>query len=300
MIKTQKLILTYHDVESAKYPKVVGSYPISMKRFKKQIQLLKSKGFIFDYISNLTKKNNHERICYITADDGLTDWTKNVLPWCEKEKIPTHNAIITGPLEDKRVYPLAHIIQVKLVQDTEKNLNNLCRFLKNDILSDAELSYINKIYFYEKIEYRRIIKGAFNLVLDTKKAYKILGDLSGTVLKHLQCRFENLNYYKQFKYTECGVHGRTHCALEHDTSAYIKNEIISCQNFLKKNNIAPSKYYTLPMRPKYNSTVEDLIKPLTKLGFSGIFAEQGCWNQKDFIIRRIDAKNVENFVNENY
>ncbi len=28
----------------------------------------------------------NNKIAYITGDDGTTDWTRNVLPWCEKTK----------------------------------------------------------------------------------------------------------------------------------------------------------------------------------------------------------------------
>jgi peptidoglycan/xylan/chitin deacetylase (PgdA/CDA1 family) len=81
-----KIIIMYHSVASEEIPAVTGSFPISMDRFKDHIQLLKSNGYEFDFISNIHKINKNKKIAYITGDDGTTDWTRNVLPWCEKTK----------------------------------------------------------------------------------------------------------------------------------------------------------------------------------------------------------------------
>jgi len=298
MKEGKKFILMYHSVSSEKEPAVAGSFPIAIEKFIMQIRKLQKKGYKFDFISNLHKKIlAKESYIYITGDDGTVDWTRNVLPWCEQNNIPTHTGVITGPFEEKPVYPLTHLIQVILVKRNKKELENLAYRLKTH-LTQEQIKYIDKIYAYESLEYRRVIKGAFNLILDQNEAYAFLGELSEVELDLLEQRFENLEYYKKFHYAEVGVHTKSHWALGKDIDSYISEEIETCKNLLLQNNLKPSKYFVSPMKPKYGASLKDIEERLFNLGYEGILdSNHGVWNRKDFIIPRIDAKYVEEFFN---
>jgi len=291
-----QFILMYHSIDSPNQPAVTGSFPISMQQFTQHIMKLRDKGYEFDFISNLhQKKDKKKKYIYITGDDGTIDWTRNVLPWCEDQKIPTHTGIITGPFEEKPLYPLAHIIQVILKTRKKSELENLSQRLKKS-LTLAQLSYINKIYAYETIEYRKIIKGAFNLILEQHESYSILGELKPNELSLIKQRFEKLEYYKKFHFAEIGVHTKSHWALGKDVLSYINNEISPSYNLLLKNNLTPTKYFVSPMKPRYGASLKDLEEELLYLGYKGILdSNHGIWDQQDFIIPRIDAKNVEEF-----
>jgi len=296
MINTNKYILMYHSINGDKQKAVVGSFPIEMERFIFQVQSLKKYNYIFDYISNLNKQysDNLNRI-YITGDDGTIDWTKNVLPWCEQNKIPTHTAIITGPFETVPIYPITHLIQIILILRSEQQLLDLSNTLKK-YLAKSELKYIEKIYFYENLEYRKIIKGACNLILNKKEIYHFIGNLSKLEKDLLIQRFEKLEYYKNFNYAEIGVHTKSHWALGKNYSEYITEEIETSRELLLKNGLNPTKYFVSPMKPRDGASLFDIKDNLKNLGYDGILdSNHGIWNQKDFIIPRIDAKNIEDF-----
>lgn len=295
--KSNKVILVYHSIASEAVPAVCGSFPVSMDDFKAHIALARESGYTFDAVSNLhAPLAEHEKRIYITGDDGTTDWTRNVLPWCEEQGIPTHTAVITGPFEDQPLYPLTHVIQVILSTRSPEELQQLADRVSSRYLNRQQTDYIDRVYHYETLPYRRLIKGAFNLVLEPEQAFEAIGDLSDDELRELDTRFESLDYYRHFEHAEVGVHTRSHGAIDIDTQRYVDDEITCCRDFMHRHGLKPTDYFTLPMRPKYGASTEDLIDPLRELGYKGIFDMPGVWDQQDFIIRRIDAKHVETLL----
>ncbi len=295
---SKQFIVMYHSISSKENPAVVGSFPIKLDTFKKQIMIAKRLGYRFDFISNLNENiNSNEKILYITGDDGTVDWSRNILPWCEENEIPTHTGVITGPFLKNKIYPLTHLIQIILEKREISKLELLSKKLKENYLNNEQLKYINKIYEYETLEYRRIIKGAFNLILDNDKAHDLIGEFSEKEIQLLENRFEKLDYYKQFKYAEIGVHTKSHCALGTDIQWYIKEEILEAKKFLIENGLTPTKYFVSPMKPRYGSTLKMIEEELKKNGFQGILdSHHGVWDRNSFIIPRIDAKNIENIL----
>lgn len=297
-MNNNQLIIMYHSVSSVEIPEVIGSFPISFDRFKEQILLAKKLGYSFDFISNLDKNiESTNKIIYITGDDGTIDWTRNVLPWCEENKIPTHTGVITGPFHEKKVYPLTHLVQIILFTRDKNILEELSTKIKNNFLSKEQLSYINSIYHYEELEYRRIIKGAFNLILEIDIANELIGEYSSLERELLMNRFEQLDYYKQFKYAEIGVHSKSHCALGKNITSYIKDEIIESKELIVANELTLSGYFVSPMKPRYGATLDSIVTQLQELGFKGILdSNYGIWDKKNYIIPRIDAKLMEQSI----
>ncbi len=292
-----QIIFMYHAISSDAQKNVLGSFPITLERFQQQIAMAIEKGYQIGRLQNLQqdKLDTKNKYIYITGDDGTVDWTRNILPWCEQQKIYTHTAIISGVWYKPAVYPLTHLIQVLLILREEKKLIELSEKLKEKYLTTEELTYIKKIYHYETTEYRQIIKGAFNLVLDQTLAYQLLENLSIKEISELEKRFETAEYYKQFHYADIGVHTVSHWALDSNTEAYVEQEIIQCEQDLQAEGLTISPYYTSPMKPKHGASLNDLIAPLKQRGYEGILGSfNGIWNQEDFIIPRIDAKDIEN------
>lgn len=286
MDNKKKIVIAYHSIDGDNEKAVRGSFPITMERFKKQIELIKSKGWRFDFLSNINKPIE-ENTVYITGDDGTVDWVRNVLPFCEENKIPTQTAIITGPWLNNPIYPIAHRVQIALtIKDREYNL------LK---LTEEEKEYIDKVYKYETDSTRRYVKGCCNLLYDNDGAEEVLGTPGYEEALELSRRFAEIEEYKGYEYAEYGVHTVTHRAFDGDVDKYIDEEIIPCLNMLLKNKLKAVKYFTLPMRPMFNSTVLQLVEPLKSLGFDGIVDGNGHYDGKSFIIPRIDAKQVEEY-----
>lgn len=294
---SEKLVLMYHSISGKENPSVIGSFPIPIDRFIYQIESLLAEGWVPTPISQLHQTfGESERRLYITSDDGTIDWSRNALTWCEKNKIPTHTAVITGPWNREPLFPLTHVIQVKLSVCSPQSLNELAKRIKDQITKE-EFNYIEIVYGHEKEPYRRIIKGAFNLIFQKNKAYEILGELTEIEKWHLERRFESHQNYKKFKYAEMGVHTHSHNALDLDTDTYVKDEILHSQKNIEDAGYSPSKYFTLPMQPMHGAKTESLIEPLKLHGYKGILvANSGQWDGESFIIPRVDGIHVEEFV----
>lgn len=289
----EKIVLAYHSIDSPQYPAVIGSFPVSMDRFVFQLESIQKLGYRFEFVSKLRDPiSDDDKVVYITGDDGTVDWTKNVLPFCEKRAIPTHTGVITGPLESTPIYPLTHLLQIILQTRCKSDLQDLSDLLIVKYLNSEEKAYIDNVYAHEKLEYRRIIKGAFNFILDMADILELIGENTSAEEKLLRNRFETLEFYTNFKYAEIGVHTRSHWALGKDTAGYVSHEIDACRDYIAEK-IVPTKYYTSPMKPRFGASVTDLIEPLSERGYLGIFDQAGIWDQESFVIPRIDAKDVE-------
>ncbi len=284
----------YHSVSSEFQPGVLGSFPISLARFQYQIRSALDLGYESKPTSYLSKTpKSGEKWLFITGDDGTVDWTRNVLPWCESQKIYTHTGVITGPWHQTPIYPLAHVVQVILACRDENALSQLASRLLDGLTQD-QIDYIQRIYAYESSDTRRVIKGACNLVLDANEAFELIGELTAQEKLLLEQRFEKPDYYKQFQYAEVGVHTTSHQAMGLDIDGYLADEIDLSEQEICQAGLEHSGYFTLPMKPKYGATVESLELPLTERGYQGLlYSENAVWNGQGYVIPRIDAKQVE-------
>lgn len=298
-MRSEQVVFMYHSVSSPSVPGVIGSFPVEMERFKGQIALACELGYQFRRVGDMEADRFREgRYAYITSDDGTSDWSKNVLPWAEEEKIPTHTALISGVWYEKPIYPLTHLVQAILnVRDVRK-LEKLSSHIKDSILTGKQIEYIYNKYGYESVEYRRILKGTFNLILEEEESLDLIGPLSSEESATMSSRFERPDYYKQFKFCDVGVHTVRHKALDKQTDRYVSQEIDACAQDIAAVGLSYSQYYTSPMQPKPDAFVSDLEAPLRNLGYKGVFDQQGVWDQSSFIVKRIDAKNVEAYLYE--
>lgn len=296
---SSSLVVMYHSISSSDYPSVLGSFPITMDRFKYQVLSAIELGYKIGRLSDLfkNKKDSSSKYLYITGDDGTVDWTRNVLPWCEERGFYTHTALISGVWRNPAIYPLAHLVQIILETRNEVVLGELTQRLIDKYLSATQLDYINTVYQYEQIKHRRVIKGAFNLVLPTADAYTLIGELSTRELDLLHQRFESFDFYRKLSYAEVGVHTVTHQALDVDIANYLATEIDACENDLLSAGLRLSGFFVSPMTPKYGASLNDLITPLKERAYLGILDHGGIWDQESYIVKRIDAKQLERTIN---
>ncbi len=285
-----KVVLMYHSI-AGDVPAITGSFPISMARFRHQIETLLQNGWQCAPLSRLRHEVDAPTF-YITADDGTIDWTRNALPWCEQRKLPTHTAVVTGPWEPTPRYPLAHIIQVILALRSGKSLEKLATRISG-MLTPQQQSHVEMAYSYEPDPIRRTIKGGCNLILTEHQAKQLLYPLSSAEQEALAHRFEKPNYYKSFHFAETGAHTVTHRALDQHTERYVRDEIEPCLTTMRQFGLVPSDYFTNPMKTKPGGFLENLAPLLRKIGFSGVLTCCGNWDQDSFVIPRIDAKQIE-------
>lgn len=277
----------YHSVSTPQVPGVLGSFPIPLACFEHQVQHAQAHGWGFGRVSALREPVAAHTL-YITGDDGTVDWVRNVLPWCERVGIPTHTALITGPWLDEPVYPVAHRLQVLLSLPE--------RELPTPSLIGEQRAYIDRVYAYETDPRRRYLKGACNVVFDDARSRALLGppDVEEALL--LAARFARPQEYRGYRLAELGAHTVSHQAFGGDPDAYVRDEVLPCLEALRKHDLPPTKYFTLPMRPRYPASVEQLVPALQAHGFEGVLDQAGEWDRASFVIPRIDAKNVESFL----
>lgn len=283
----RKVILMYHSVSGPAQPAVLGSYPIALRRFQHQITQARSGGWRFGRISELHQPVESDTL-YVTGDDGTVDWVRNALPWCEREGVPTHTAIITGPWRSEPIYPVAHRIQIMLTTPQRK--------LPQPALSDEQRSYIDRVYAYETNAQRRYLKGACNVVLDDPQCRALLGPPTEEESVLLKARFATPDEYQGFKLAEFGAHTVTHRAFDGDAHGYVRYEVAPSVAMLRDAGLEPTACFTLPMRPRHPTTVDELVPALQENGFDCVLDGAGEWDQANFVTPRIDAKRVEEFL----
>ncbi|NLX14811.1 MAG: polysaccharide deacetylase family protein [Phycisphaerales bacterium] len=283
----QKIILMYHSVGSEAHPAVTGSFPVPLARFIHQLDRASEAGWAFGALSRLHEPVESDTL-YITGDDGTADWAANVLPWCEERGIPTHTGLITGPWRAEPIWPVAHRLQILLALPGRK--------LAEPRLDPEQAAYVDRVYAYEKDERRRRLKGACNVILTDEEARTLLGPPDAEELSHLRARFAAPDVYRGFRHAEFGTHTLSHNAFSGDPMDYVLSEIVPCRRDLEAAGLRDSGFFTLPMRPRYPVTVEQLVPPLREHGFVGVLDGQGAWDGQSFIVPRIDAKNVEEFL----
>lgn len=283
----RQVVLAYHSVSSARCPAVLGSFPIPLARFQHQIRAAREQGWQFGSLREL-RRPAHRDTLYITGDDGTIDWVRNVLPWCEKEGLPTHTAIITGPWLTSPVYPVAHRLQILLCLPG--------RELPIPALTPDQADYVDRVYAYETDARRRRLKGACNVVLDDAAARELLGPPDEEERRLLQERFAQPAEYQGYSLAEFGPHTVSHRAFDGDVYSYVHNEILPCVGEMHRHGLVSTAYLTLPMRPRFPATVEQLVPALQGRGFAGVLDAAGEWDRRSFVVPRIDAKNVEAFL----
>ncbi|MFA9478452.1 hypothetical protein ACERK3_09110 [Phycisphaerales bacterium AB-hyl4] len=287
----RKIVLMYHSVHTPARPAVLGAFPFPFARFCWQLEAARAAGWRFGRMSQVREPVDVDTL-YVTSDDGTRDWAELVLPWCEQRGIPTHVGVITGPWLDEPVYPMTHMVQLLLKTRSEIELKHLAHRVRA-ALTDDQLAYVHRIYSYEAMPYRRIIKGAFNLVFDQARAERLLGELTIDEQRRLADRFAKPEHYRPYEMVELGVHTVTHTAMGLDVETYMRDEVDRCAEHLQDHGLSHGNYFTLPMAPRYGATADDLIVPLKRRGYTGMIHTQNPWDGRSFIVSRTDAKHVE-------
>lgn len=287
-MKYRKVVLAYHSVDG-ETPAVAGSHPISMERFRHQMDELRNRGWEPGWLSQIHCDIEKDTF-YVTGDDGTVDWTNNVLPYCELEGIPTHTALIAGVWNSPIIYPVAHRLQVLL------SLPDIS--LPEPRMDVTQRMHVDQVYGYETDSKRRYLKGACNILYDLPDVLDLIGAYPGKEEEEmLKKRFSMPYDYVGFTYAEFGSHTVLHWAYGGNTDKYMREEVDACRDAIMNVNapLVSSKIFVLPMRPRYGHSERELIEPLYKAGYRGMLDGPGEWDQKSFIIPRIDAKKVEQF-----
>ncbi|MDD4891187.1 MAG: hypothetical protein PHU85_14795 [Phycisphaerae bacterium] len=287
MPNPRKVVIAYHAVGGGDCPAIVGSFPISLDRFAAQVTGLRERGWQVGRLSQILEPVDRDTV-YLTGDDGTIDWARNVLPWAEREGVPTHTGVITGVWRDEPIFPIAHKVQVMLAV---RKSNDLPR----PKLTAEQAAYIDKIYAYETDPNRRYLKGACNVLFSYEQAQAFLGTLDYDCLKLLVERFAQPADYNRLTLAEVGVHTVRHNAYDGDAASYYATEILPCLATLMQRCQRVNRVFTLPVKPKDGVSLAPLCETLRRHGFTGMCHNPGEWNQQDFIVCRVDAKDVESF-----
>jgi hypothetical protein len=221
---------------------------------------------------------------------------RNALPWCEREGVPTETSIITGVWNDPPIWPIAHTVQVLLATRTGNGSAGQPRPpLPQPNLSPQQKAFVDKVYHYETDPARRYLKGACNIVFDYDQAAEFLGLLDFDCVKLLSQRFAEPEDYNRFALAEVGVHTVRHKAYDGDAAGYFRHEVYPALATLHRRCQRVCRVFTLPVKPKDGVSMDPLCRELAAHGLTGMCTHAGEWNQKDFVITRIDAKDVERF-----
>ncbi len=132
-------------------------------------------------------------------------------------------------------------------------------------------------------------------ILLSLPARELLGAPDTDEVALLTARFARAEDYRGLRFAEFGVHTVTHRAFGGDAEKYMAEEVLPCAKAIRDAGLPLSRYFTLPMRPRYPATVEQLVPALRAAGFEGVLDGAGEWDRQSFVVPRIDAKNIELF-----
>ncbi|MFB7160422.1 polysaccharide deacetylase, partial [Lysinibacillus sp. NPDC056232] len=155
----------YHYVINKDFWK--GSVPISPTDFEQQITLLKQKYDIVlpSELNNITEKPK----CLLTFDDATKDQYINAFPILKKLNVKAYFAIMSGPLQDKRI-PTVHLVHATLANYTDEEIWSSLQ----PYVSKIDFKLAEQYYHYENSILRRKIKYSLNMALDEQTARKFL------------------------------------------------------------------------------------------------------------------------------
>ena len=164
-------------------------------------------------------------------------------------------------------------------------------------ITQEQRAYIDKLYHYETDPIRRYTKGICNIVLSREEAIDILGDPSDEEIELLKNRFGRSKDYQGFNHAEFGVHTMSHVAFDGNVDKYLWYEVWGCYGMLLAANINAVPFFTLPLQPVQGATVDQLAELLkTSANIKGFINGDGEWDQESYVIPRIDAKKIEEFL----
>lgn len=289
--------IMYHYVQNPTTFK--GSVPISIKNFRKQIELL-SRDFKFIEPDELLKPSVENR-CVITFDDGTKDQYENAYKILKEMGIPAYFTVMSVVFTEQTI-PVFHLVHNVLHYYNSKDIFD--ELNKNFNLPD--LSSAHKFYYYEQDIYRRYIKYLFNFVLSEDISreyltYKILKKYSN-LNKFIDDFYISKNEFKEMDKNgmTLGVHAHKHLAFSGNSQQFFKDEIQPCINFMKNElNINP-KWYT-PAFGGGEGLVEmkkGLEPLLVENGIKGAFTTESGVNKyhSTFWFKRYDCNKIKNEI----
>lgn len=109
-------------------------------------------------------------------------------------------------------------------------------------------------------------------------------------------RFAGPECYRGLRFAEVGVHTVSHRAFDGDANRYLSEEILPALGDLERAGLQHSSVFTLPMSPRHPAKADDLVAPLRQAGFKAMLTAPGVHADDPFIIRRIDARQIDHWL----
>ena len=283
----EDIAIMYHYVRPPEEWK--GSVPISPERFEEQILYFKEHYAIVspDEMHLETDKPK----CVLTFDDATRDQYTYAFPILKKHNVPAYFAIMSGPLQHKKV-PTFHLVHTVLSHyEDEKLWEEL-----NKEYPPQNLSKANEIYHYEENLARRYFKYMLNFELEEEQArifliekvLAVYGDLD-VYLQEMYIQPEELIEMYEAGMT-LGVHCVNHLPYQSPPEKFYEEEIQPCINYMRQElNIDP-RWYT----PAYGGGTESALmkielQPWLQTNFTGVFTTVAGNLIKKFWLNRYDC-----------
>lgn len=305
------LSLGIHYIHNKKndYLKNIGA--ISYKNLSQALSQINNKyDFISPYnlkdyfsLTNVQKKNN--KYCLITFDDGLRSQYDIGINLLESFNAKGIFFIVENILAKKKI-PLTFLLHIILIYFDDKFiLTKIISYLKIE-LNFNKLLEESTIYFYEKNNYRRILKYLVNYKLNSKQ-YSLLTtyftELISNKINHPQEEwFFNVNEcYKVLNSGHLiGNHGSSHMSYERLSLDYIINDIIDCHHFLEHNFNLNIYSYSHPQGGDFSNKNIFLKEYLKKLNYDFIFLFNNKFHYSFKDSNEISRLDINKFICDSY
>lgn len=290
---SKDIAIAYHYVKERGGWK--GIFPLSPHEFEQQLNILSKQYQIVSIEDFFAVKKNRKPRCLLTFDDGTKDQYEIAFDILRKKSMPAYFAIMSGPLQEKRI-PIVHLVHTVLsfYPDEEIWKKLSAKYDTQDIDKKSQC------YEYELNVYRRYSKCMLNAMLSQQEARYFLEDLFYSVFPDTE-KFINDYYINENELRAMisvgmtiGVHCHNHIFYHGDAARFYQEEIEPCKKYLEKEIGIIPKWYTPAFGGglKLREMQQDLTPILLKNGFVGAFTTvQKNIDHPSFWLDRFDCNN---------
>lgn len=278
-----------------------GSVPIEPIEFERHIIKLRQKYSIIapEHLHTKTDKPK----CIITFDDATKDQYTIAFPILKKYDVPAYFAVMSGPLEQRRV-PTFHLVHAVLSHFSDEEVWEELQKKYGPI----DISGADKYYGYEHNMFRKYNKFTLNILLSELDSRAYLESKLQSTYKDLDAFIDDfyisIDQLKEMNKAgmSLGVHCVNHLPYNNQPQKYYDEEIAPCKFFMEKKLGIVPRYYTPAFGGGvyYNNMLKNLTKLLRENGIINGFAINNENNiMNDFWISRIDCNHLEEFFYNN-
>ena len=298
MASTTLVSVMYHYVRPDDPVNWGGIHPLDPQEFARQLDALASVGQIIP--PSEAGRSGHPVEIVLTFDDGTRDQYDHAFPELTRRNLPALVSVMSGPTAGH--VPMIHLVHVLTSKMSDADLLAEIRGRAGELQLDRER--IDRFYWRESTEERRIVKYIFNFALARDKALGLAREVYeakiGSVRNLVEEWYLTPSMIREMAASgiEFAVHCHRHVPLFGPAEAYYREEVAPCRAWLEEVLGGLPVDYIAPFGGQTASdlSLTEMRDVLQAAGFRSCYTtERGVnpgYSAATFFIKRLDAADL--------